>query len=64
MKQSKYFAELITWTGQKVVQEIKKEFAESIASAVSGQYFFADNVLGFAIDGSKYSHVDIYEVKK
>lgn len=59
---NKCIAELTTWTGEKVVQEIKREWAESIAEAVSGQFYFADKVSGFAINGGNFSNVNVYEV--
>lgn len=62
MEEKKCIAEFIKWNGKKVTQEIKREWAESIASAVEGQYMFIDNVSKFAINGAQFFHVDIYEV--
>lgn len=61
--EKKYIAEFTTWEGRKVQYEIKREWAEDIAAAVQGQYMFADNKNGFAINGGDFSHVDIFEVK-
>lgn len=58
----KCIAEFITWTGEKIKQEVKREWAEDIASAVEGQYMFINNESGFTIRGSDFQHVDIYEV--
>jgi hypothetical protein len=58
----KCIAEFISWTGEKTKQEVKKEWAQSIADAVAGQFMFIDNVSGFAIRGFDFQHVDIYEV--
>lgn len=62
MNKTKCIAEFTTWTGEKVVKEIKKEWAQDIADAVRGQYFFIKNPKGFAINGADFCKVDIYEV--
>lgn len=58
----KVIAELIKWNGEIVKCEIKREWAEDIASAVEGQYLFINNQSGFTIRGGDFKHVDIYEV--
>ena len=63
MKEVKCIAELIKWSGEVIVQEIKKDWVSDITSAVIGQYAFADKVRGFAINGGDYMHVNIYEVE-
>ena len=57
-------AELIKWNGEKVNQEIKREWIEDFVSAVRGQYFFANNKEGFAIRGGDFAHINVYEIKK
>jgi len=58
----KIVAKLTKWNGETVEQEIKRDWIDSIISAITGQFFFADNVSGFAIKGYDFAHVDIYEV--
>lgn len=60
----KYIAELIRWDGEEEKVEIKKEWINDIVFAVEAQCFFANNKEKFVIEGSKYAHVDIYEVVK
>ena len=62
MNKTKCIAEFTTWTGEKVEMEVKKEWAKDIADAVRGQFYFANNVEGFAINGGDFCKVDIYEV--
>jgi len=62
MKKVKVIAEFIKWNGEKVQFEVKREWAQDIADAVIGQFTFIDNKSGFAIRGSDFAHVDIYEV--
>lgn len=57
-----YIAVFTLWDGSKEEREIKREWAESIAFAVKGQFFMQDKKLGFSINGANYSNVDIYEV--
>lgn len=59
---TKIIAKLTKWNGDIVVQEINKFWANSIADAVKGQYFFADNKRHFQINGAEFSHVEVYEV--
>lgn len=57
-----YIAVFTLWDGSKEEREIKREWAESIAFAVKGQFFMQDKKLGFSINGANYSNVEIYEV--
>ena len=59
----KFIAELKKWNGEVVEQEIQESWIQSIVDAVVGQFFFADKRSGFAIVGSDFCHVDIYEVE-
>ena len=58
----KIVAELIKWNGEKVEHEIERDWIDSIVSAITGQYFFVDNVSGFSINGCDFCHVNVYEV--
>jgi len=58
----KIIAKLIKWNGEVVVQEIQREWANNIADAVNGQFFFADNRKNYTINGADFCHVDIFEV--
>ena len=60
----KCIAKLVNWNGKTVEQEIKKEWAESVAAAVEGQFTFVNTKEKFSICGSDFKHVDIYEVEK
>lgn len=59
----KVIAEFTKWNGEKQKIEIKRDWAEGIAYAVEGQFFFADKVDGFSINGSDFAKVDIYEIE-
>lgn len=60
----KCIARLVKWSGEVIYQEIKREWAESIAMAVEGQFTFADNKEKFTINGGDFCHVDVYEVEQ
>lgn len=57
----KIIARLVKWSGEIIEKEIKIEWAQDIANAVAGQYYFCDNRNGFAINGADFAHVDVYE---
>lgn len=61
-KDKKVIAELKRWTGEVVVQEIKRDWIDGIVSAIKGQFYFADNREKFEINGADFCHVDIFEV--
>lgn len=61
-KRTKIIAKLIKWNGTIIRQEIKREWIDDIISAIQGQFTIVNNLQGFMIKGSDYSHVDIYEV--
>lgn len=58
----KYIAKLVKWNGETVEMEVKKEWTEAISFAVEGQFTFVNRKDNFAIHGSDFCHVDIYEV--
>lgn len=58
---SKIIARLVKWSGEIIEKEIKIEWAQDIADAVAGQYYFYDTRKGFAINGADFVHVDIYK---
>ena len=57
-------AELIKWNGEKVQQEIKREWIQDIVDAVVGQYTFVDRNSGFGVNGSQFAHINVYQVKE
>ena len=57
-------AELTKWNGEKVKQEIKREWIQDIVDAVVGQFTFVDKASGFGINGGQFAHVDVYEVEE
>lgn len=57
-------AELTKWNGEKVKQEIKREWIQDIVDAVVGQFTFVDKKSGFGINGGQFAHINVYEVKE
>lgn len=63
IKQTKVFAELKKWDGEKEEIEIKREWIDDIVTAVQAQCMIANKQTGLCINGGQYYHVDIYEVE-
>lgn len=59
----KIIAELTKWDGEKIEQEIKREWIDDFVDAVAGQYTIINNKDSYGIVGNNFKHINIYEVK-
>jgi hypothetical protein len=57
-------AELKTWNGKIIKEEIKREWIDLIVVAIENQMFVKSNKDKFSINGKDFKHVDIYEVEE
>lgn len=56
----KYYAQLIYWSGEEQIIEIRKKFIQDIVDAVEGQFTFINRETGLCVYGNRIQTVNIY----
>lgn len=64
MPMIRYVAEMTAWDGTVDRYYIPYELIDDLVSAVEGQYLFINNKDNVTIDGSKYVHINVYEINE